>query len=186
MSFGNQCFDSFKPILSARELSDNKRNATIYGNVVSNVTLTGNANPIKTNHYQYNNRISLKPGSCLNSAASYEVLRDYEAGKRLLTEPPQGRVNTPKYENWCGNLYYVNYQQEGLGTVVKVVDASNIVVDPSNLLFYAPCQEFYPNVEGPAVWTQKAELDFTETYYAQAANGTIFVDASCNICSCTT
>jgi len=171
----NRCFNSFNEIVPASVLSAEKRNKTIYGELLNNVEKLHTANPVKKNGYKYNQN-SIVNQTCdissgfVNVAASYELRADIKQGATNIY-PVQ--VSTPKYESWCGNLYSANYAKHGVNNVVKA-DASfnNIVIDPSYLLFYADCDLIYENINRPEQWTYVVDLSFQGTYFAKEANGT--------------
>ena len=171
MDFNNRCFDSFNTILSASERMKNKRQTTIYNEVVKNVQQTQTVNPVKTNGYTYNKNLSLQPicdlsAGHVNTALSYELRTDMKQGSQLVYPVP---VSTPKYESWCGNLYSVNYQAHGVTTVI---DMSGII-DPSYVLFYDACVLNYGNINKPEPWLNVVDLSFQNTYFARAANQTL-------------
>ena len=142
-----RCYDSFNTILSASELSAQKRKNSIFTEVKKNVANLNTANPVKHNGYQYNQNTHINPTCDISSGKvafgnSYDILNAYKAGAKNIY-PVQ--VSTPKYETWCANLYSINYTAHDISNVVQN-DASflNIVVDPSYLLFYDKCLFNYP------------------------------------------
>jgi hypothetical protein len=164
----NRCFDSYAPILSAREQSDNKRNVTIYNDIHKNIQQLHTANPVKSDGYTYNDNSIVNP-SCTNTtgyvdvAKSYEIMANIKQGA-LSVNPSQ--MITPKYESWCGNLYSVNYKQYHVNNVVQTdTSFSNIVVDPSNLLFYSECDLNYENTNKPEQWTATVNFNSQSTYF---------------------
>jgi hypothetical protein len=173
-----RCYDSFNTILSASELSAQKRKNSIFTEVKKNVANLNTANPVKHNGYQYNQNTHINPTCDISSGKvafgnSYDILNAYKAGAKN-TYPVQ--VSTPKYETWCGNLYSINYSAHDISNVVQN-DASflNIVVDPSYLLFYDKCLFNYPERSRPETWTAAVDLSFQDTYFARAANNSLHV-----------
>ena len=180
----NLCFDSFNTVLDARERSQHKRDTAIYNEIRKNVIISGTGNPIKKNGYRYNRNSIINPtcdisSGYVNVASSYELKTNIKQGAELLY--PQD-VSTPKYEGWCGNLYSLDYSKHGINNVVQaniiysnelsLYLASNIVIDPSNLLFYNGCDINYENINSPEHWTYAVDLSFQGTYFAKEANNT--------------
>ena len=171
----NRCFDSFNTVLDARERSQHKRDTAIYNEIRKNVIISGTGNPIKNNGYRYNRNSIINPtcdisSGYVNVASSYEIKTNIKQGAELLY--PQD-VSTPKYEGWCGNLYSVNYSKHGINNVVQSDPSfSNIVIDPSYLLFYNGCDINYENINSPEQWTYAVDLSFQGTYFAKEANNT--------------
>ena len=167
-----RCFDSFNQILSASERSSKKRNTTIYTEIQKNIQNLQTANPLKNNGYYYNKNTSVNPTCDISSgsvefAQSYEMKADIKEGASNIY-PVQ--VSTPKYESWCGNLYSVDYVKYGINNVVQMDSSTNIVVDPSYVIFYDSCRLDY---DAPEAWTRIVDLSFQATYFAQAANNTL-------------
>ena len=164
----NRCFDSYAPILSAREQSGNKRNVTIYNDIHKNIQQLHTANPVKIDGYTYNDNSIVNP-SCTNTTGYVDVAKSYE----IIANIKQGALSvnpskmiTPKYESWCGNLYSVNYKQYHVNNVVQTdTSFSNIVVDPSNLLFYSECDLNYENTNKPEQWTATVNFNSQSTYF---------------------
>lgn len=173
----NRCFNSFNEIVPASVLSAEKRNKTIYGELLNNVEKLHTANPVKKNGYKYNQNSIVNP-SCDISGGYVDVAINYEirsAIKNGADAVYPKTTATPKYESWCGNLYSVNYDSHQVNSVVKA-DASfnNIVVDPSYLLFYNECDIVYENINKPEQWTFAVDLSFQGTYFSKTANGIIY------------
>ena len=170
-----RCFDTFKPILSASERSSKTQQRTLYQEIQKNVQQFATANPVKNNGYQYNKTSKVNPTCDISSGnvvftSSYEMKADLKTGASSIY-PTQ--VSTPKYESWCGNLYSVDYAKYGVGNPVQIDSSTNIVVDPSYLLFYDKCN--YNGLNAPEAWTRIVDLSFQATYFAQAANGVICI-----------
>jgi len=166
----NKCFDSYAPILSSTDFTLQQKQKNIYATVFNDSTLKGTCNPTKLNHSTYNNTISLIGGTqCLNSAQSYDILSDYNAGQVLL-QPP---VVPVKYDSWAGSLYSVNYSEHNVDSVVYATDASwnNVVTDPSYALFYDKCDFYYDEINRPESWMHVVDISFNATdFYKQATN----------------
>ena len=170
-----RCFESFNEILSASERSSKKRNTTIYTEIQKNIQNLQTANPVKTNGYYYNKNSSVNPTCDISSgnvdfAKSYEMKAGIKEGASSIY-PVQ--VSTPKYESWCGNLYSVDYVKYGVNNVVQVDSSTNIVVDPSYVIFYDKCNYNYNSLNAPETWTRIVDLSFQSTYFAQASNNTL-------------
>ncbi len=170
----NRCFDSFNATnLSARERSSEKRNATIYNEIRQNIIKLNSGNPVKRNGFKYNKN-SIVNTTCdissgfVNVASSYEIRTNIKQGAEQIY-PVQ--ISTPKYQSWCGNLYSIDYSQHGVIDVVQAdASFSNIVIDPSHVLFYNDCDI---NINRPEQWTYVVDLSFQSTFYARQANNTI-------------
>ena len=150
-----RCFDSFNVVLSSGERSSKKRNTAIYTEIQKNVQQLNTANPIKQNGFYYNKNSVINPTCDISSglvsvAKSYELLADIKEGSSIIYPT---LVSTPKYESWCGNLFSANYVKYGVGNVVQVDSSTNIIIDPSNVLFYNECFFNY-NENRPETWTR--------------------------------
>jgi hypothetical protein len=172
----NRCFDSFNTVLDAGERSSQKRDTAIYNEIRKNVTTLHTGNPIKKNGFKYNQNSIINPTCDISSgyvsvAGSFELRNNIKQGAELLY--PQS-VSTPKYETWCGNLYAVEYTKYGVKNVVQAdASFSNIIIDPSYLLFYSGCDIYYENINKPEQWTSVVDLSFQNTFYAREANNTV-------------
>jgi len=169
-----RCFDSFNVVLSSGERSSKKRNTTIYTEIQKNVQRFNTANPIKQNGFYYNKNSVINPTCDISSglvsvAKSYELLADIKEGSSIIYPT---LVSTPKYESWCGNLFSANYVKYGVGNVVQVDSSTNIIIDPSNVLFYNECFFNY-NENRPETWTRIVDLSFQSTYFGKSANNTL-------------
>ena len=171
----NRCFTSFNPSVSSGECSSEKRQKTIYTEILKNVQQLNNANPVKKNGEVYNRNAKINTTCDISSgyveaASSYDMLRDITQGADLIYP---NLVSTQKYESWCGILYSANYEKYNTGTLVNTsgTDVStNIVIDPNHVLFYNTCR--------PEQWTRVVDLSFQETFFAQQANIAINTYAS--------
>jgi hypothetical protein len=169
-----RCFDSFNVVLSSGERSSKKRNTAIYTEIQKNVQRLNTANPIKQNGFYYNKNSVINPTCDISSglvsvAKSYELLADIKEGSSIIYPT---LVSTPKYESWCGNLFSANYVKYGVGNVVQVDSSTNIIIDPSNVLFYNECFFNY-NENRPETWTRIVDLSFQSTYFGKSANNTL-------------
>jgi hypothetical protein len=169
----NRCFKSFNTTLDSSDQSRNNRSVAIYNDIRQNVVSLQTGNPIKTNGFTYNANSIVNPtcdisGGHVEVASSYEVKSEIKQGAELLYPP---HISTPKYENWCGNLYSVDYAQHGVTSIVKTdASFSNIVIDPSYVLFYNECELNYENTNKPEQWLQVVDLSFQNTFFAKQAN----------------
>jgi hypothetical protein len=173
----NRCFDSFNATanLSARDRSLQKRDTTIYNELRRNIQQFHTANPTKKNGFKYNQTSIVNPtcdisnGDVANTS-SYDLKTSIKNGAELIYPV---EVSTPKYQSWCGNLYSINYLQHNVKNVVQT-DASftNIIIDPSYILFYSDCDITYENTNSPATWTNVVDLSFQSTFYAKQADNT--------------
>lgn len=159
ISFANRSFTTSKIILSASERSTQKRQIAIYNELRKNVMTLNTDNPVKTDGYTYNKnsiKCDISNGN-VNVGGSYEIIADIKQGASLLYPVT---VSTPKYENWCGNTYSVDYFNHGVIQVVQLIDVSlnNIIVDPSHVLFYDDCAFGYGNINRPEPWTSVVDL----------------------------
>ena len=141
-----RCFDSYNTNLSASDLSREKKQKTIYNEIVKNVQQFNTGNPVKKDGYKYNKNTKVNiscdlSGGYVETAQNYELLANVKEGAGLVY-PVQ--VSTPKYESWCGNLYSVDYSNNGVKIVVEA-SSNNIVIDPSYILFYDNCEAIYYN-----------------------------------------
>jgi hypothetical protein len=174
-NINNRCFKSYNNILTASERSSEKRQQAIYTEIQKNVKQLNTANPVKKNGYKYNNNTKVNQTCDLSNgyvdfAVSYDILHDVTQGAALVY-PVQ--VSTPKYESWCGNLYSVNYTKYNVNNIVSTDGSLNIVIDPSNLLFYNSCSPVFDSMSRPEQWTHVVDLSFQNTYFARAANNTL-------------
>jgi len=169
-----RCFDSFNVVLSSGERSSKKRNTAIYTEIQKNVQQLNTANPIKQNGFYYNKNSVINPTCDISSglvsvAKSYKLLADIKGGSSIIYPT---LVSTPKYESWCGNLFSANYVKYGVRNVVQVDSSTNIIIDPSNVLFYNECFFNY-NENRPESWTRIVDLSFQSTYFGKSANNTL-------------
>ena len=167
-----RCFDSFNVVLSASERSSQKRNAVIYNEIQKNVQQLNIANPVKTNGFNYNKNSIFNPTCDISNgdvavSKSYEMRADIKEGGNLIYPV---NVSTPKYESWCGNLLSVDYVKYSIGNVAQIDSSTNIIIDPSFLIFSNECIENYGNLSAPEDWTRIVDLSFQTTYFARAAN----------------
>jgi len=172
----NRCFKSFNTTLDASDRSSNIRNTVLYNDIRTNVQNLNSGNPTKTNGFKYNDNSIINPTCDISSGyveavSSYEIKTNIKQGAELLYPP---LVATPKYENWCGNLYSVDYIHHNVVSVVQS-DASftNIIIDPSHVLFYSECELNYENTNKPEVWTNVVDLSFQNTFFAKQANNSL-------------
>jgi hypothetical protein len=170
----NRCFDSFNKNISASERSSEKRNTTIYNELYKNIDQLDTANPTKSNGYKYNKNSSITQCNIhsgkVDTSISYDIKTSIEQGAELIY--PQ-IISTPKYENWCGNLYSVDYSRHDVNNVVQADPSfSDIIIDPSYILFYNECDLYYKNINKPEQWTSVVDLNFQDTVYAKQANNT--------------
>ena len=127
-----RCFDSAKSILSASELSSEKRQQAIYSEIHRNVQQFNTANPVKENGKTYNRTTQINSTCDISSgyvevAASYEVLMDVHDGAALCypalvpTEEP-----TTLCSNLCANTFESGFQDTGgeNSEITLVFDAS--------------------------------------------------------------
>ena len=109
-------------------------------------------------------------GGYVDVAINYEIRSAIKNGADAVYPKTTA---TPKYESWCGNLYSVYYNKYGINNVVQIDSSTNIVVDPSYLIFYDKCKDNYNSLNTPEIWTQSVDLSFQATYFAEAANNTL-------------
>ena len=131
-----RCFDSAnKSILSASELSSEKRQQTIYTEIQKNVQRFNTANPVKKNGKEYNRNTVVNSTCDISSgyvevAKSYEVLTDVKDGAAtcypVVVSTPIDSIQTTLCSNLCGNTFAQGFQDTGgdNSEAQRVFDAS--------------------------------------------------------------
>ena len=131
-----RCFDSVnKSILSASELSSEKRQQTIYTEIQKNVQRFNTANPVKNNGKEYNRNTIVNSTCDISSgyvevAKSYALLMDVKGGAAtcypVVVSTPIDSIQTNLCSNLCGNTFDSGFQDTGgdNSEVQRVFDAS--------------------------------------------------------------
>jgi hypothetical protein len=194
----NRCFDTFTPNTSASDYVNTTRQKTLFNDVNNNVNRFSTANPKKRNGSTYNNNFSVRETNnvsgiqgCLSSAKDYKLLLDITKGESIIANqniscvPNTGdnKMDAPIFDSWSGNLYSVNYLENGVDTILGY-DQANCVyyVDPLNYLFYDGCAfnvDFdnaydanpLTDITGyPPEWFNVVDISFKNTNYYIEAN----------------
>jgi len=195
----NRCFDTFIPNASASDYMNTTRQKTIFNEVSNNIRRLNTANPLKKNHFRYNNNFGVRPANagenakaCLTAAKNYALLLDITKGQTIITnqsmycnnpchtkKPSKSEMGAPVYDAWSGNLYSVNYTNNTQNNVVNpavvftapllVTEPSFSIVDPSHALFYEACP-LSDNTGYPPSWFDVVDISFNNTTYFKEAN----------------
>jgi hypothetical protein len=194
----NRCFDTFIPNTSASDYVNTTRQKTLFNDVNYNVNRFSTANPKKTNGYTYNNNFSVRETNnlsgiqgCLASAKDYKLLLDITKGESIIAnnniscQPNTGdnEMYASVFDSWSGNLYSVNYLQNGADNILGY-DVNNDIyyVDPLNYLFYDGCSfnvDFNNAYDAnpltdttgyPPEWFNVVDISFKNTDYYVEAN----------------
>jgi hypothetical protein len=127
-----RCFDSFKPNLTASELSYEKRKQIVFNEIQQNVKNLNTGNPVKKNGKQYNRNTNVNStcdasGGYIDYAESYAILEDVRQGSALCypenINTPIDTVQSTLCENLCSNTFANGFQdtgQTGGGTEVSL------------------------------------------------------------------
>jgi hypothetical protein len=111
-----RCFDSATSILTASELSSEKRQQVIYNEIRRNVQQLNTGNPVKQNGQKYNRNTQINTTCDISSgyvevAASYEVLTDVQDGAALCYPAPViTSTPAPSCSNLCANTFEAGFQ----------------------------------------------------------------------------
>ena len=147
----NRCFDTFIPNTSASDYVNIARQKTLFNDVNYNINHFSTANPKKMNGSTYNNNFLVRETNnvsgiqgCLVSAKDYKLLLDITKGESIIVNqnisclPNTGdnKMDAPVFDSWSGNLYSVNYLENGVDNILGY-DFNNHIyyVDPLNYLF---------------------------------------------------
>jgi len=153
----NRCFGSSnKSNSNSSDYTISNKQKTIFTGIVNQIP----ANFNKTNGQKYNKNFGLDSNCNLTFSKNYELLLDVTKGRRianpLLPTSNGDFIGTSSHEAWSGNLYSINYNNNG---IINVVDTSynagnnntiifpmtepklfpGIIVDPSYQIFYDEC-----------------------------------------------
>jgi len=117
-----RCFDSTKSILSASELSSEKRQQVIYNEIQQNVQKFNTGNPVKNNGKKYNRNTIINQTCDISSgyvdvAKSYTILTDVKDGAGLCypvtVSTPIDSIQTTLCTNLCSNTFDSGFQDTG-------------------------------------------------------------------------
>ena len=147
----NRCFNTLnKTIVNASDLTQSKRQTTIYKDLANNTISAAGPDPIKNNGSTYNDNFIVKGGNtdnaCLVAAKNYDLLLDLTKGKRFAN-PVLNGASAAKYEMWAGNVLEANYNTNSSGVSVIPVrgmiplGTDGDVQDGSDntIMFPSPC-----------------------------------------------
>ena len=194
----NRCFDTFIPNTSASDYVNIARQKTLFNDVNYNINHFSTANPKKMNGSTYNNNFLVRETNnvsgiqgCLVSAKDYKLLLDITKGESIIVNqnisclPNTGdnKMDAPVFDSWSGNLYSVNYLENGVDNILGY-DVNNHIyyVDPLNYLFYDGCAfnvDFnnaydanpLTDITGyPPEWFNVVDISFKNTNYYIEAN----------------
>jgi protease II len=115
-----RCFDSANnSILSASELSSEKRQQTIYTEIQKNIQHFQTANPVKKNGKKYNRNTIVNSTCDISSgyvevARSYALLMDVKDGAAtcypVVVSTPIDSIQSTLCSNLCGNTFDQGFQ----------------------------------------------------------------------------
>ena len=115
-----RCFDSVNnSILSASELSSEKRQQTIYTEIQKNIQRFNTANPVKKNGKKYNRNTIVNSTCDISSgyvevAKSYALLMDVKDGAAtcypVVISTPIDSIQYTLCSNLCGNTFAQGFQ----------------------------------------------------------------------------
>lgn len=144
----NRCFHTIdQTIINASDLTQSKRQRTIYNNLTENTLSVYGPNPIKNNGSRYNNNFVVKGGgigssdACLVSAKSYDLLLDLTKGKRFANPVLDGASATTN-ELWIGNVLELDYSGNNIIPVRSIDISTNNTIqdgDDNAIIFPSPC-----------------------------------------------
>jgi len=201
----NRCFTtSNNTIQNASDYSTSIKQQTIYKDVAQNMNQKHTANPQKKNGNYYNDNFGVISSSqtntngCLVNAKNYELLLDVTKGQSLYNannDINQSSVYVNDNDAWAGNLFSVNYAENGVNIVVdtsynagntnkiiypqpitadvadtylsSVTAYPGVIVDPSYDIFYNPCLSSFNDGKNP--WLHLVDVSFNATSYYKTA-----------------
>ena len=194
----SRCFNTIdQTIVNASDLTQSKRQLTIYNNLADNTVSASGPDPIKNNGSRYNNNFIVKGGgtgsndACLVSAKSYDLLLDITKGKRFANPVLDG-ASANTNELWVGNVLEIDYSANSIIPVRAIEPSNNTIINGTDneILFPSPCLEdcswnstgypgftidpsqqmFYPSCDVPYI-KSVSDVSFRNTnYYWKAVN----------------
>jgi hypothetical protein len=126
-----RCFDSYNASLSASDLSREKKQKTIFNEMLKNVQQFNTGDPVKNNGAKYNKSTKVNSscdisGGHVEFAQSYVILDNVDKGAALcLPQPiPVETIQSTPCSNLCSNTFDDGFQDIGGGSG----DGQNVVI----------------------------------------------------------
>jgi hypothetical protein len=174
-----RCFDSYNAKLSSSDLSREKKQKTIYNELLKNVQQFNTGNPVKNNGVKYNKNTKVNSscdisGGYVEFAESYVILDNVSKGAALCKplETPVDTIQTTLCSNLCSNTFDDGFQDTGneIGDGQSVV-ISGVTIVNSNLSVYdASANALLQKLETNA--NKNAYTDtLTAGFYAAGSSG---------------
>jgi hypothetical protein len=141
----NRCFGSSnKSNSNSSDYTISNKQKTIFTGIVNQIPTNFN----KTNGQKYNKNFGLDSNCNLTSSKSYDLLLDVTKGRRianpLLPTSNGDFIGTSSHEAWSGNLYSINYNNNGINNVVDT--SYNAGNDNTTIIFPMTDSELYPGI----------------------------------------